>query len=111
MTHRMHDKHEHEHRPGCGHAEIRHEDHVDYLHDGHLHRTHDGHTDEHVLALAGMNVEHDHSCDSHDRGHVHGEACGHERIPHDDHADFLVATHVHHVHEGHCDLHGSVQRG
>jgi hypothetical protein len=27
---------------------VPHEDHVDYVHDGHLHREHEGHWDEHA---------------------------------------------------------------
>jgi zinc transport system permease protein len=39
--------HEHEHGPDCGHPAIEHNDHVDYLHDGHRHAPHLGHYDEH----------------------------------------------------------------
>ena len=41
-----HERHEHTHGPGCGHASVTHGDHVDYFHDGHVHREHDGHWDE-----------------------------------------------------------------
>ena len=41
---------DHEHRPGCGHPAVAHEDHVDYLHSGHLHAQHAGHYDEHGTA-------------------------------------------------------------
>jgi hypothetical protein len=37
----------HKHGPGCGHPAVPHEDHVDYLVEGHLHREHDGHCDDH----------------------------------------------------------------
>lgn len=43
------ERHEHEHGPGCGHPAVAHEDHVDYLHDGHRHAPHEGHYDEHAL--------------------------------------------------------------
>jgi zinc transport system permease protein len=39
--------HLHAHGPGCGHEPVPHEDHVDYLHDGHLHAAHGAHYDEH----------------------------------------------------------------
>jgi zinc transport system permease protein len=39
--------HLHEHGPGCGHELVEHEDHVDYLHDGHRHAAHGAHYDEH----------------------------------------------------------------
>ena len=32
-----HEQHDHVHGPGCGHVGIEHEEHVDYVHDGHLH--------------------------------------------------------------------------
>ncbi len=39
--------HPHEHGPDCGHAAVRHGDHIDYVHDGHRHASHGGHYDEH----------------------------------------------------------------
>ena len=39
--------HQHQHRPGCGHPEVRHGDHVDFLHEGHRHAPHADHYDEH----------------------------------------------------------------
>jgi zinc transport system permease protein len=39
--------HLHRHGPGCGHAIVSHDDHVDYVHDGHRHASHGGHYDEH----------------------------------------------------------------
>lgn len=48
-AHREAEPHEHEHGPGCGHPVVAHEDHVDYLHDGHRHAPHAGHYDEHDL--------------------------------------------------------------
>lgn len=35
--HRQAEGHSHTHGPTCGHEAVIHEDHVDYLHDGHLH--------------------------------------------------------------------------
>ena len=54
--------HEHEHGPNCGHPALEHNDHVDYLHDGHRHAPHQGHYDEHDLALRGA---HEHPPDAH----------------------------------------------
>lgn len=47
-AHARAERHDHEHGPGCGHEAIRHEDHMDYLHDGHRHAAHGGHYDEHA---------------------------------------------------------------
>jgi zinc transport system permease protein len=41
------DEHEHEHGPDCGHLAVPHDDHVDYVHDGHRHAPHGSHYDEH----------------------------------------------------------------
>jgi hypothetical protein len=38
--HRHAEPRKHAHGPGCGHDAILHEDHVNYLHDGHRHREH-----------------------------------------------------------------------
>ena len=46
---------EHTHGPDCGHTAIRHNDHIDYLHDGHLHHPHGDHYDEHVLEISDKN--------------------------------------------------------
>ena len=49
QRHRPHDptEHDHVHGDGCGHRAVSHDDHVDYLHNGHWHAPHDGHYDEH----------------------------------------------------------------
>ena len=46
-AHERAERHEHEHGPACGHPAVVHEDHVDYLHDGHRHAPHKDHYDEH----------------------------------------------------------------
>ncbi|MDZ5078330.1 zinc transporter permease [Nesterenkonia sp. HG001] len=38
---------EHQHGENCGHEAVPHEDHVDYVHDGHRHAAHGDHYDEH----------------------------------------------------------------
>lgn len=44
----VHDDHtDHDHGPDCGHEAVTHDDHVDYVHDGHRHAAHEGHWDEH----------------------------------------------------------------
>ncbi|HWJ67479.1 MAG TPA: metal ABC transporter permease [Nocardioides sp.] len=46
-THEACDEHPHDHGPGCGHLAVPHDDHVDYVHDGHRHAAHGAHYDEH----------------------------------------------------------------
>ena len=108
----IHENHDHEHDPDCGHTAIRHGDHVDYLHDGHLHHMRsDGGVEEHVIEVSATNPEGctpNHACAGHEPGHVHGPGCGHEPVPHGDHIDYLVAGHLHHPHGDHCDDHGPV---
>jgi Cd2+/Zn2+-exporting ATPase/Cu+-exporting ATPase len=48
------------------------------------------------------------SCDR--RGsHLHGPGCGHEAVAHDDHVDYAVGGHLHHMCEGRCDDHGPLR--
>lgn len=108
-----HEGHEHTHGTGCGHIAIRHEGHFDYLHEGHLHHARSHRVDEHVLPVTEVNGEPctpDHACGGHDRDHVHAPGCGHPRVPHGDHVDYLVTGHLHHPCEGHCDDHGRIHQ-
>jgi hypothetical protein len=111
MSH-THDNHTHKHGTGCGHTAVKHGDHVDYLHDGHLHHVAaGGKVEEHTLPVDGSNpagCTPKHDCGAHPKGHVHGPGCGHEPVPHGDHTDYLVDGHLHHPHSGHCDDHGKV---
>ena len=111
----VHEKRDHQHGPGCGHKGIKHGDHVDYLHDGHLHHQEaNGSVVEHVLPVSAANPD---GCThqsrgaahGHQHGHVHGPNCGHDAVPHGDHVDYLVDGRLHHPHDGHCDDHGPVQ--
>ena len=72
MEHETHEKHDHEHRAGCGHQAVQHEGHTDYLHDGHLHHEHAGHVDEHRFDEKGTNAASctpGHACGEHAREH------------------------------------------
>ena len=40
-------EHNHTHGENCGHLAVPHDDHVDYVHDGHRHAAHEEHYDEH----------------------------------------------------------------
>jgi hypothetical protein len=108
----MSDEHPHEHGPDCGHTAVRHDDHVDYLHDGELHRHVGGEIESHAIAVSGRNPADctpDHDCADHEAGHRHGADCGHEQVAHGDHVDYLVSGHLHHPHGDHCDDHGRLE--
>ena len=112
MSERTHANHDHSHGKQCGHTAVQHEDHVDYLHEGHLHHQKNGVVEEHSLAVTNINPTQctgGHVCSGHDAKHVHGPSCGHESVPHGDHVDYLVNGHLHHSHDGHCDNHGAVK--
>jgi len=107
-----HKDHKHQHGAGCGHTAIKHNGHVDYLHDGHLHHPGKDGVEEHKLEVSGTNPASctpGHDCGKHEKGHRHGPSCGHEAVPHGDHVDYLVDGHLHHPHGDHCDDHGPVQ--
>ena len=108
----MSDHHEHEHAPGCGHTAVRHDDHVDYLHDGELHHHAGGDVETHAVAISDVNPADctpEHDCADHETGHEHGPGCGHDAVPHGDHIDYLVGGHLHHPHGDHCDHHGPIE--
>ena len=116
MSDREHHDHPHTHGPGCGHTAIRHEGHVDYLHDGCLHHVDGGKVFEHSIPVSDTNPD---GCKpaeglGHDAGHVCGPGCGHEPVPHGDHICYLVVgadgtARLHHPHGDHCDDHGPVE--
>ena len=101
---------EHVHGNGCGHTAIKHNDHIDYIHDGKLHHpADDGSYEEHVIEVTDKNPDKCNPIKSCvDSGHKHGPGCGHEMVPHGDHFDYLVDGRLHHVHGDHCDDHGEV---
>lgn len=113
MSEKVHicENHDHQHGEGCGHTAIKHGDHIDYVHDGHLHHQNaDGTVEEHVLPVTETNPD---TCNAVttccDEGHVHGPDCGHEAVPHGDHICYIVDGRLHHPHDGHCDDHGPVE--
>ncbi|MBJ3816191.1 hypothetical protein F9C28_14945 [Shimwellia pseudoproteus] len=107
---KKHENHPHKHGSGCGHTAIRHGDHIDYIHDGHLHHPHGDHVDEHVIEVSDKNPDGCHPVSGgHEPHHVHGPDCGHEAVPHGDHTDYLVDGRLHHPHGDHCDDHGPVE--
>jgi len=47
VEHETADAHAHQHGQDCGHVAVPHDDHLDYVHDGHRHAEHGAHYDEH----------------------------------------------------------------
>src|SRR5690349_23727253 len=96
----------HVHGSACGHVRVRHEDHVDYLHDGRLENvSSSGRIADHVIPVSDANPNEctpQHRCAGHQANHVHGSQCGHQAVPHGDHVDYLVDGHLHHPHGSHC---------
>ncbi|ATB38489.1 hypothetical protein CYFUS_003924 [Cystobacter fuscus] len=110
--HQHHEAHDHQHASGCGHIAVQHDDHVDYLHEGHLHRPSGQQVGEcRIEAGAANPVEctPQHACADHAKEHQHGPTCGHQTVPHGDHVDYLVNGHLHHPHGPHCDDHGALR--
>jgi len=68
-NHRVHDRHDHQHGPDCGHKIVEHEGHKGYLSRRASASCHEGHVDEHVLGAgkthpAGCTPPH--TCTGHD---------------------------------------------
>ena len=121
----------HVHGPMCGHPAVHHEGHVGYIHDGHLHcivHENDGkhvpegklvvHSVEEVIqsnpTTPRLSDEGLHSCQEAvpclmEEDHAHGPDCGHERVQHQDHYDYLVGEELHHPQGDHCHHHGKIQ--
>jgi hypothetical protein len=100
-----HKDHKHQHGTNCGHVQIKHGDHTDYIHDGHIHHVEGSHVDEHRIEVSAINPEVCKPMDCQGSNIHAGKA---EKIPHGDHIDFLVNGRLHHVHDGHCDDHGPI---
>jgi len=105
MNHQVHEAHTHVHSGDCGHKQIMHGDHVDFLHDGHLHAAHNMHFDECSIAVSAENPA---DCANIECTCGHTAGCTHETIPHGDHVDHLVGNRLHFSHADHCDDHGEV---
>lgn len=103
--------HPHEHGPNCGHMAVKHGDHVDYVHNGHLHhQREDGTVEEHTIPVSETNPDgHNPIENAHKHDHVHGPDCEHEAVPHGDHTCYIVDGRLHYPHGDHCDDHGPVE--
>ena len=107
----IHQDHAHTHGDGCGHVKVWHQDHWDYLHDGHLHHVHGDHVDEHRIEVTDINpiTEAPLPAEAH-ADHMHGDGDdAHLMIQHGDHFDYIHDGRLHHVHGDHIDDHGPVK--
>ena len=78
------DPHEHQHGPGCGHTAIRHDDHIDHLHDGELHHHDETGVERHALAISDSNPADctpAHACAEHDADHEPDRTAAMRRPP------------------------------
>eukprot|EP00826_Nyctotherus_ovalis_P065355 TRINITY_DN9605_c0_g1_i18.p1 TRINITY_DN9605_c0_g1~~TRINITY_DN9605_c0_g1_i18.p1 ORF type:complete len:152 (+),score=2.37 TRINITY_DN9605_c0_g1_i18:971-1426(+) len=119
----------HIHGEFCGHPTIVHDNHIDFVCDGELHFvSRSGAVYPHKLAVTDTNPAHckflDFSLDDEPRGegkigylpwekkaemeiwHRHSVSCGHPRVIHGDHIDYLVNGRLEYPHEDHIDDHG-----
>uniref|UniRef100_A0A6A7G8G0 Zinc/cadmium resistance protein n=1 Tax=Hirondellea gigas TaxID=1518452 RepID=A0A6A7G8G0_9CRUS len=116
---------DHVHGANCGHTAVLHDNHKGHIVDGNLQcavlseefdadtKMTDG-PDSIRLVCVDHQLDNDKSvpcgspvpCED----HSHGSECGHERIAHGDHFDYLVGDELHHPHDGHCDFHRAVTR-
>lgn len=106
----IHGDHTHQHGADCGHVMVKHDDHWDYLHDGHLHHVHGDHVDEHALAVTAINPASEAPLPAAlHAGHQHSaDDMAHPMVRHGDHVDFIHDGRLHHVHGDHVDDHGPV---
>jgi hypothetical protein len=94
--------HKHVHGKDCGHKRVVHNGHSDYIHDGEYHRAHEDHVDFHGATNKGRELSstsHEHKHKNH--AHMHGDKCGHKKVKHDDHWDYLHDGHYHHKSKEH----------
>ena len=94
----------HTHGEGCGHPQVKHGDHFDYLENGRLYDIRQKKATTHSIEVSKENPD-----------QCHQLVCFHKHdgidleIPHGDHSDFLHHGRLHHPHADHCDDHGPVE--
>ncbi|MBW1605016.1 hypothetical protein [Lactobacillus sp. Sy-1] len=97
---------EHVHSMKCGHTKLLHNGHVDFVEsNGHLHHRDGDHFDECEIAVDSNNPDQESVViDS----EIHNDNCGHQKVIHGDHVDYIVNARLQHVHGDHVDDHGTV---
>lgn len=95
----------HDHSLECGHTKILHDGHVDVVEpNGHLHHRDGDHWDECRIEVNDKNPDAENKVE----GELHNDHCGHQKIVHGDHTDYLVNGRLQHVDGNHVDDHGPV---
>jgi hypothetical protein len=93
---------DHKHAADCGHEMVQHDNHKDYKHDGEYHHVQkDG-----TVAVHGSDADNTRKIAAADHPHNHNENCGHEKVVHGDHVDYVHDGEYHHQHNDHVDQHG-----
>ena len=106
-----HKNHEHMHGENCGHKAVKHDDHWDYVHNGHYHHQVGNKVVDHGVYKAGRwtaSEDKQAHCEHKKHAHEHKEGCGHKTVKHDNHEDYVHDGHYHHKHGKHTDDHGNV---
>ncbi len=103
----------HMHNDKCGHAAVKHDTHTDYVENGAYHSAHADHFDKHGTAIssndpAARNVASDTHFTVNENGHAHGDKCGHKKVAHADHFDYIHDGQYHSTHADHSDNHGTL---
>jgi len=93
----------HQHGPNCGHKFVPHGNHLDYLNESGLLECESG---IHPVSVSEKNPDICKPVVS--SNHVHGPDCGHEKVMHGDHVDYLVDGRLEHPHGDHNDNHGKL---
>lgn len=97
----------HTHSMECGHTKLFHNGHVDFVEaNGHLHHQHEDHWDECAIEVNDVNPV----AKNHVSGELHNDTCGHQKVAHGDHCDYLVNGRLQYVHGDHLDDHGPVDQ-
>ncbi|PWU18406.1 MAG: hypothetical protein C5B49_07215 [Bdellovibrio sp.] len=94
----------HQHGPQCGHKKIPHGNHTDYLNDEGLLDCANG---QHPVAISENNPDKCKPLAS--SKHVHDDGCGHAKVMHGNHLDYLVDGRLEHPHGDHIDDHGQLE--
>ena len=98
----------HHHGPDCGHRKIPHAGHADYLNENGLIDCPENKKNARKIPISDENPK---TCQPvQNSEHVHSTGCGHQKIIHGDHTDYLVDGNLEHPHGDHNDNHGKVRQ-